>query len=247
MRHLFAASMVAAHALTGTAVAAPLVPGGVVFPVGTDATDPVHGGVQTVLNDNLLAFELDPIPMTPFTTVGGKIQNRVTELPSGFLRFAPRIRDTFNLEGGIFAITSLVLTGYGTFATDIEFRTDGSGDKGITSASRSVSGDTMTLRYGDPLLLDGIQPGPMDEGFFNSIVTGATAYDLSGTAEVFGFFIDDDAYDGGLGVFQKGPLVSVAINGLAVPTVAPVPLPASAFLLIAGLAGLGILRRKKKI
>ena len=67
-----------ALSFASTSIAAPLNPGSVVFPGGADFADPVHGGAQLVINDNLIDFRLDPTPQFPLNDVGGNIQNRVT-------------------------------------------------------------------------------------------------------------------------------------------------------------------------
>ncbi|KPP89428.1 MAG: PEPC-term domain secreted protein [Rhodobacteraceae bacterium HLUCCA08] len=244
MKRLAVIAAFAVHALATSVLAAPLAPGGVVNPVGTTAADPVHGGVQFVINDSLLGFAIDPMPVTPFTNVGGNLQNRVSERPSGFLTFAPRIRDTYNIHGGVFAIVGMQLTGFAGFSTDLDYRTDGPGDKGPTSASRSADGDTITLRYSDPLRVDSLLPGVQEDSLFPSIATDAEAFALTGTATIFGFVLDEDDFDPNLGVNQPGTLHSVTIDGVAAPIVAPVPLPASALLLLAGLGGLIVARRR---
>ncbi|MEM6308782.1 MAG: VPLPA-CTERM sorting domain-containing protein [Pseudomonadota bacterium] len=233
----------ALESVVGPALATPLAPGAVIFPTGVTFADPVHGGVQTVINDNLIGFSLDPTPITPLTTVGGNVQNRVTETAGGTLNFAPRIRDTFNIDGGTFAISAFRLTGFGMFDLDVDFRTDGLGDKGFSSVSRSLSGDIMTFRYDDPLFIDAIiPPGRQEESLFPSIVSDATDYNFDGTMKIFGYVLP-------LGATVPNPtadLISVTIDGVAVPTtLAPVPLPASSLFLAVGIAGLFVARRRK--
>ena len=142
----FPLTFVAWLGLISSASALPLAPGAVIFPTGTtSAANPDLAGVNQ--NDNLIQFRMDPTPGTPFTDVGGNVQNRVTENASGNLIFGPRIRDTFNIDGGTFGILGFRLEGFGTFSTDVDFRTDGLGDKGFTSVSRSNDGNIMTFRY----------------------------------------------------------------------------------------------------
>lgn len=217
--------------------AVPLPPGGVIFPVGTtSAGDPTLGGV--VQNDNLIDFTIDPTPASPATLTGGEVQNRVIlEDASGFLTFAPRIRDTFNIDGGTLAIIAFRLEGFGMTALDVDFRTDGLGDKGYSSVSRSVSGDLMTFRYDDPLFVDSIAPGRQEESLFPSIRSDATLFDYSGSMTIFAQLAPGDV--------PGGELFSVTIDGLAVP-MSPVPLPASALLMLGAMGALGALRRKRR-
>jgi hypothetical protein len=233
----------ASFTLLSAAVAAPLPAPGVVFPAGTDFTDPVHGGGQLIMNDNAITFRMDPTPASPLTDVGGRVQNRVTRQVDGSLNFLPRIRDTFNIDGGTFGITGFQLEGFGNFDVDVEYRTDGSGDKGPTSVSRSNSGDLMTFRYDDPLFIDAIAPSFQQESYFPSIATEAEHFDLSGSMTIFGqlFLIDF-----GTPPQPGGDLISVTINGIAVPTTAPIPLPAPVAMLGFGLLALGGLRRLRK-
>ena len=216
------------------ALAVPLVPGGVIFPTGTtSAARPELGGV--VQNDNLIPFTINSTNGGLFTT-GGNVQNRVAlSTLNNTLIFAPRIRDTFNLIGpNAFFISAFQLDGYAGWMTDVDFRTDGLGDKGFTSVSRSATGDLMTFRYDDPLQIDSIAPGLQEESLFPSILTDATDFALTGTMTIFGFVEGD-----------PGNLLSVTVDGIAVP-VAPIPLPAGGWLLLMGLAGLAIARRRNK-
>ncbi len=219
-----------------------LAPGGVINPTGTTfAANPDLGGL--VINDNVLGFRMDPTPATPLMDVGGNVQNRVVRNGSNNLIFAPRIRDTFNIDGGIFAVTAFRLEGFGTFSTDVDFRTDGLGDKGFTSVSRSVSGDIMTFRYDNPLLVDAINPpGRQEESFFPSILTDAVAFADIGLMTIFGQLVEEDA-SGALNPLSD--LVSVTIDGIAVP-VAPVPLPGAMLLFGPALAGLVLARRQRR-
>lgn len=219
------------------AFAVPLPPGGVIFPTGTtNAGDPTLGG--TVQNDNLINFAINPTPAIPITGTGGLVQNRVIlENDSGFLTFAPRIRDTFNFDGGTLAIIAFRLEGFGMSTMDVDFRTDGLGDKGATSVSRSVSGNLMTFRYDDPLFVDAIAPGRQEESLFPSIRTDATAFNFSGSMTILAQLASNDVPD--------GDVFTVTIDGLAVP-ISVVPVPASALLLMGAIGALGALRRQNR-
>lgn len=221
----------AALMFSTTVNAAPLLAGGVIFPAGdTVATAPTTAGV--VRNDNLISFSFD---FTPFTIVGGHVQNRVVESSIlNTLVFSPRIRDTFNIATLGFDITGFSLDGYAGWNTDVGYRTDGLGDKGPSSVSRSADGDRLTFRYANPLFVSGLLGGPKEESLFPTIVTDATHYAFTGSMKLFG-----------VDVAHPERLLSIEISGLAVPT--SVTEPALAWLFGSGLLGLiGIKNRSNR-
>lgn len=224
LRTIFAALAIS-FALNGPAHAVAVNPGDFAFLPGTTAAaNPELAG--TVANDNLIAFDKF---ITAFQTIGGNVQNRVVESDDlGTLIFAPRIRDTYNIATVSYQITGFQLDGYAGWSTDINFRTDGLGDKGPSHVVRSVDGDTLTFAYTDPLHIDGIAPGLQEESLFPSILTDATSFSETGSMIIFGFLNEDPT-----------EAFSIVIDGLAVP----VPLPAPFALLAGGLAMLA-LRRK---
>lgn len=220
--------------LASPLVAATLPPGGVIFPTGTSvATDPDQAG--PIINDNLIPAAFG----AGFFQATYNLQNRVVLSNTlSTLIFSPRIRDPFN-SGGFstrFSIVAFSLTGFAGFnLLDVDFKTDGPGDKGPTSVSRSANGDLLTFRYGDPLHNDFFNPpGIRDESLFPTIKTNATRFKNNGTMTLFGRRSDAEPDD---------PLLTLTIDGIAVPAV--VPLPASALLLLAGIVGLGIAGRHK--
>lgn len=235
MKHFLTGVIAALTLSVGSALAAPLAPSGTVGLSGTTTADPVHGGILSIVNDDLIGFQLDSTPSTLLAGAGGNLQNRVMKPGSGLLIFAPRIRDTFNDESVIVSITEIVISGFAGFDTDVEYRTDGLGNVGPNEASRSADGNDITLSYGVPIVIGFDVGQPQQTSFFPSIATNATEYALIGTATISGYVSDINGV-------QTGAFLSTTIDGVAVP-VSPVPLPASALLLFAGLAGLGALRR----
>ncbi len=207
----------------GAAHAVPLAPGGVIFPTGTtSAADPDLGG--PVEHDSLIHFAIEPF--SPLMPVYGDVQNRVVRsAATGDLIFSPRIRDTVNIASpSPFFISGFTLDGYEGWMTDVDYRTDGLGDVGLSSASRSLSGDILTFRFDGGVQIDGLAGGVNEEGLFPSIKTDAKAFALTGSMRILGFFESD-----------PDVVYSTTITGLAVP-VSPVPVPATGLLLLTALA-----------
>lgn len=236
MKHLFKSTLLAA--VIGLAAnmvqAATLSLGGATNVTGTTAaSDPELPGV--VVNDNILTAPFLRVPdPDSFFFVGFDIQNRVVESNTeGTMIFGPRIRFGANVTGGNFFIDSLRLSGYGDFETDVAYRTDGLGDAGPTFANRSVDGDVLNFDFGFPLVVGNLVQSVKQESHFLSIKTNATHFENTGRASIFGRHID-----------YPGLTFRLDYAGLAVPTVAPVPLPASVLFLLGGVGALFGLRRK---
>lgn len=211
-RYYHSAAVVAFAFLTGVTNAAMLAPGGIVGLSGTTfAANPALGG--TVQDDPLRPFA---IPFGGGVGLTGNLQDRVVLSDDlGTMIFAPRIRDTMGVAGAApLEILSISLTGYAGYTADVEYRTDGLGDTGPDTASRSADGDQLHFRYtASPLL-------PPDESRFISILTDAPAFAPIGTARI---------------VARTSPtseLFSVTLTGIN----APVPEPTSAGLLLMSLA-----------
>jgi len=227
MNKLLTATAFAAIILSANAYAVPISPGDVIFTngvtIGDTVADPVDrpylGGV--VMNDNLIDFTYDPTPGTPFTLVGGKVQNRVVENSDGNMVFMQRMRDIYNIDGGTFAITAVRLDGYAGVTVDADFRLDGLGDKGFSSVSRSADGDLMTFRYEDLIFADSINPpGLQEESYFPAMLTDAMAYDTSGTMTIYGEILPL-----GSRTPSNDPanLFSMQLDGIVAPQVVPEP------------------------
>ena len=230
-------AIVVATLTVSSAMALPLTSGGTVFTSGTTfSANPALGGV--VRNDNLLSFYIPSIgrvggggvPVPPFSGLEGMIQNRVVESSDlGTLIFAPRIRDTIAVNGTFFEVRSFEVDGYAGFDVDVDFRTDGLGDQGFSSVSRSADGDVLTFQYDDPIRVDqslfaaAMGGGRDDEALFPSILTDATEFDLTGSITISGVGFAED------GAFRSG---SVTIGNIAVPVAASEPVPEPASILV---------------
>ncbi|QIE56246.1 hypothetical protein G5B40_12715 [Pikeienuella piscinae] len=220
---------VALATLSLPAAALPLTPGGLVFPGGTSvAADPDLVG--TVENDNLITA----LFQNGIFVAGYDVQNRVTRSGNtGALIFGPRI--TALLNNGFsdnFQVIGFDLTGFGGFDLDADFRTDGLGDTGFSSISRSGDGDLLSFIFESPLRNGQLDQDPHVDSLFPSLVTNAMAFDLSGTMTIYGRRIED------------GLTLSTTITGLAAPTTV-VPLPTSATFLLGAVGLFGFLGRRK--
>lgn len=210
-----------------------LGPGEVVFTGGTSfAENNDLGG--TVLNDNLIDFEF-PTPALFF--LGGEVQNRVIQSDNlATMIFSPRIRDTINIVPGIseFNITAFTLDGYEGWDTDVEYRTDGLGDLGFTSVSRSADGNLLTFRFDSPLRISNLNPpGLQEESLFTSILTDAPGFSLTGNMTIFGH-----------NSTTPDTLLQARLTGIAVPSSVPEPSSGGLLTILLACAGMAFRRRQ---
>jgi len=209
---------------TQTSVAVSVIPGSTVALGGTtSAANPDLAGV--VIRDQLIPFQITNSLGTVILT--GNVQDRVTRSNNtGNLIFAPRLRDLSNPAGTTAWIMGFEMQGFDGFSTNIDYRTDGLGNIGPNDVARDLSGFSLGYRY-DPSLIV-----PPDEGYFLSVLTDATNFDLSGRFVIYA------QNDFGADVF------STTLLNVSAPSA--VPVPAAVWLFGSGLIGLlGISRRKK--
>jgi hypothetical protein len=200
--------------------AATLAPGDSIAMTGTTYADhPELAG--PVVQDAVLTGDNVGVPSLPFLFARFDVSNVVVEsATTGGLVFAPRILFGSNVTGGNLLVDRVELFGFGDFAVDASYRTDGPGDRGPTTASRSADGDTLAFDFGFPLVVSNLFAGPHEESYFLALRTEATAFDNTGRVSLFARAAGDD--------FET---YRFDLGGLAVP-MAPVPLPATLPLLL---------------
>ncbi|WP_425099059.1 VPLPA-CTERM sorting domain-containing protein [Tropicibacter sp. S64] len=215
--------------------AAVLAPGGTVFPTGiTSLADPELAG--GVVQEELLPFQAQS-PTPAFLDVLGNVQNRaIASNLTGNIILAYQLRElssTYQPSG--IQITGMSLSGfasYGLFSLDVDYRTDSTGNRGLTSVSRSGDGNVLTFAF-DPIAVSGLFGVPSDSSYLLSLKTDASTWSNTGILTVFGFDT------------VEGRSFSTTFGGLAVPGAAEVPIPAGGALLIGALMVLGIVRRRR--
>ncbi len=219
-RALLPATLILFAATTAQAVS--VSPGATVPLSGTtSAAEPDLAGL--VIRDALIPFSVED--SLGGTILTGVLQDRVVRSDNtGKLIFAPRIRDTAGVDSWI---TGLRIVGYDGFATDVDFRTDGLGDEGPYQVTRSADGDELFFNYGVTLI------EPPEESLFNSVVTDATTYGLTGRTTIF---VQNDF---GADVY------STTLLDTAAPAL--VPLPAAFWLFGGGLLGLSAIARRRTL
>ncbi|MEP2427198.1 MAG: VPLPA-CTERM sorting domain-containing protein, partial [Tateyamaria sp.] len=114
------------------------------------------------------------------------------------------------------------------------YRTDGLGDRGPSFADRSADGNTLDFDFAFPLVVGNLSESIKEESHFLRIKTEATHFENTGRATIFGRHVD-----------YPDQTFRLHYSSLAVPTLAPVPLPASFLLMLGGFGAFFGLRWKK--
>lgn len=167
--------------------------------------------------------------------IGTSLQNRVQRSAvDGTMIFGPRLSTIFNNTSGNFLVDRLELYNFGGYDVDANYRTDGVGDRGPTRASRSADGDTLTFNYDFPLVGSNLFQNPQEDSYFLSLKTNATSYSLDGRISVFARHVD-----------FPNQTFRFDFGNIAVPDMAPVPVPASLVMLLSAI-GLGGLWGRRK-
>ncbi|MFV0245520.1 MAG: VPLPA-CTERM sorting domain-containing protein [Qingshengfaniella sp.] len=222
---------IACLCLAGPGTAATLAPGQSVLVPATDAaTTPALNGTPLTDTSIPLIFATHPAFPKIYTYEDRAVRSDGT----GRTLITPQLIYQSNVSASPFLFDGFTLTGYQGFATDIFYRTDMPGDRGPTTATRSADGDSLTFLFALPLYLSNLTQGVHENSYPITILTDGNSYQNTGRGLFFGH---DQS--------NPGVRLEVAVTGLAVPAIAPVPLPASALMLLAGLAGLAAIRRRK--
>ena len=204
---------------------------------GTTAADqPALNG--TVVHDQTV----------PFTVTGhagqvlfkGSIQDQVVrESGTGHLDFIQVIRsDASQAASAVFDF--LRRSGFGTVATSVGFRTDAGGQSNLSPerAYRSNDGSTVQVSFNDK-----IAPGGVTRSSF--VRTDATAFDLTGQAELSFIGLDHD--QASAFVATARPILGTGSTGGGTPPTAAVPLPAAVALFPMGaVAAMWAARRMRR-
>lgn len=156
--------------------AASVVPGATINLSGTTYNDNNDLGGSSE-KSTLVPFEIKDGSGT--VVLKGNYMDDVTlSTNTGKLIFAPRLTGLSSPNGASW-VTALQVTGYTGVATDIEYRTDGSGDVGANSVTRSATaGDELLFTYNPNVIT------PPQNGYFINILTDVMSYCLNGSITI---------------------------------------------------------------
>jgi hypothetical protein len=144
-----------------------LAPGGAIALTGTtSAAQPELGG--TVIVDDLIPYQIFGGGVGNPLLYEGNLQARIarSDLTDNLI-FEYRLREPTNGLNGI--MSTLAANDFAGWSTDVEYRTDGLGDKEPTRATRSADGSDVTFIFGNSLFSS-------EESLFMHILTNAKAY-----------------------------------------------------------------------
>jgi hypothetical protein len=144
-----------------------LAPGGATALSGTTvAAQPELGGL--VIVDDVIPYQVFGGGVGNPLLYEGNLQARVARSDlTGNLIFEYRLRDPTNGLNGI--MSTLTANDFAGWTTDVEYRTDGLGDKEPTRATRSADGSDVSFIFGNSLFSS-------EESYFMHILTNAQAY-----------------------------------------------------------------------
>lgn len=234
-----AALSIAVGFLGPIAQAAPLTPGDTINVTGsTSVSNPELAGVvlqDSILTTNSVQVPPEANPLVNFADFD--VQNRVVQSGTdGTMIFMPRILFGRNVTPFQLQVNRVEMFGFGDFAIDASYRTDGLGDRGPTFGTRSADGQTLSFDFGFPLVVSNLFSGPQEESYFFSLKSDATEFENSGRLSIFAQAVGDPV---------PGREYRFDVGRIAVPTaVTPVPLPASLPVLALTVSALMLFRRR---
>lgn len=231
---LAALALFAASALA-PAQAVPVAPGAsVLLPGTTLAERPDLAGVDLVA-DSFSVRVGHPLAPLAFGA-GWQVRHQVVRSDAtGALVMSVQLIWDYNIAPADFLVDAIWLDGWGGFEVDADYRTDLSGDRGPTSATRSDGGDRLELGFAFPLFSGNLMGDVHQDAMPIVVATDATAFDDSGVLTVVGRFSD-----------RPGETFVGRVTGLAAPVAAPVPEPAAWATMALGLAALGTALRRRR-
>ncbi len=206
------------------ASAAILAPGdSILFNNGTtSAINPDLDG--TVVHESLIGFALTDTSGAQLLT-GNYLDRVVRSTNTGQLIFSGRIQDLTYSGGNDLGLYDWSVSGFSGYQTDVDYRSDDSGDMSPDLAVRPIDGDYIIFDFD-------IELGSTESSLPTSIATDAMLFDLTGTAQLSFYDLTSDD-------------LVVELDGIAAP--APVPLPAAFWLFGSGLIGLiGFQKQRRK-
>jgi hypothetical protein len=228
------ASLIAAAALAaGVAQAVPVAPGETVFMPGTTLAERPDLAGTDLLGDQLLVRVGHPLEPSAFQVWWNVRQTVVRSEQTGALVFSTQLLWGGNITPGDFRVDAIWLDGWGASSTDAVYRTDLSGDRGPTWATRSADGQRLEMAFGFPLFIGNLTGDVQEDAMPIQIVTDAPAFATTGALTVVGRFSD-----------VPGETFVGRVVGLAVPVTAPIPEPGTAALMVVGALALAGLRRR---
>ena len=234
-----AALAIAAGFLSPIAQATPLTPGDTIIVTGsTSASNPELAGVilqDSILTTNSMQVPPEANPLVNFADFD--VQNRVVQSGmDGTMIFMPRILFSRNVTPYPLQVNRVEMFGFGDYAIDATYRTDGLGDSGPTFGARSADGQILSFDFGFPLVISNLFAGLQEESYFFSLKSDATEFENSGRLSIFAQAVGDPV---------QGREYRFDVGGIAVPTdTPPVPLPASLPFLAIAIGALTAFRRR---
>jgi hypothetical protein len=218
---VIAGSIFGIYAVANTALAVTVAPGTTVsLPGTTVAADPSLAG--TVLVDVLDNFSLPATQGVGAATISGVVQERVVqETGSGDLDFYWRIYD---VTGG--SLGFLRIGNFNSSVFDANYRTDGLGSVGPTSISRFSGSLSSYANFNFENASGDTLPAGGDGSYFFFLHTTATQYAQNAVFDIASF-----------GTYTASSEFAAY---------SPLPFPASAWLMLSGLVGVGVVVRKRR-